>query len=245
MLTALGVDIHHAIAASIVAVIATSCGAASAYVRDGLANIRIGIFLCVATTTGALLGAGLNGVLPARALFFVFAVVLAWSGVVMFRKRSRPPSRVEALHDVPAGRLRLTGRFHDPALGCEQRYVARRPGLGFGLMVGAGAVSGLLGIGSGGLKVPAMDVAMDLPIKVSTATSNFMIGITGLASAIVYLQRGQVLVSLVGPIALGVVAGAVVGTHILPVVPAARIRSWFVIVLAVLVGQMFYRGVVG
>jgi uncharacterized membrane protein YfcA len=232
MLTALGVDIHHAIAASIVAVIATSCGAASAYVRDGLANIRIGIFLCVATTTGALLGAGLNG-------------VLAWSGVVMFRKRSRPPSRVEALHDVPAGRLRLTGRFHDPALGCEQRYVARRPGLGFGLMVGAGAVSGLLGIGSGGLKVPAMDVAMDLPIKVSTATSNFMIGITGLASAIVYLQRGQVLVSLVGPIALGVVAGAVVGTHILPVVPAARIRSWFVIVLAVLVGQMFYRGVVG
>jgi uncharacterized membrane protein YfcA len=242
MLTAMGVDIRHAIAASIVAVIATSCGAASSYVRDGLANIRIGIFLCVATTTGALLGAGLNGVLPARALFFVFAVVLAWSGVVMFRKRSRPPSRVEALHDVPAGRLRLTGRFHDPALGCEQRYVARRPGLGFGLMVGAGAVSGLLGIGSGGLKVPAMDVAMDLPIKVSTATSNFMIGITGLASALVYLERGQVLISLVSPIALGVLAGAALGTRLLPRLSGATIRAWFVVVLGLIVVQMLYQG---
>ena len=112
-------------------------------------------------------------------------------------------------------------------------------------MVGAGTVSGLLGIGSGGLKVPAMDVAMDLPIKVSTATSNFMIGITGLASALVYLERGQVLVSLVAPIALGVVAGAAVGTRILPRVGAAAVRAWFVVALGLIVGQMLYRGVTG
>src|SRR3954447_18686885 len=245
MLTALGVDIRHAIAASIVAVIATSCGAASSYVRDGLANIRIGIFLCVATTTGALFGAALNGVLPVRVLFLIFAAVLGWSGVIMYRKRNRALTRIEPAEDVPAGRLRLAGRFYDPALGRERRYAPQRPGLGFGLMLGAGTVSGLLGIGSGALKVPAMDGAMDLPIKVSTATSNFMIGITGLASALVYLQRGQVLVSLVAPIALGVVGGAAVGTRILPKVQAATIRCWFVVVLAVVVAQMLYKGVVG
>jgi uncharacterized membrane protein YfcA len=246
MLTALGVDIRHAIAASIVAVIATSCGAASTYVRDGLANIRIGIFLCVATTTGAIIGAGLNGFLPARALFLIFAAVLGCSGVVIYGKRSRPLSRLEPpAGDVPAGRLRLGGRFYDPSTGLERRYAARRPGLGFGLMLGAGTVSGLLGIGSGALKVPAMDVAMDLPIKASTATSNFMIGITGLASALVYLQRGQVLVALVAPIALGVVAGAALGTRILPKIPARTLRSWFSVTLAVLVTQMLYRGIVG
>ena len=245
MLTAMGVDIRHAIAASIVAVIATSCGAASSYVRDGLANIRIGIFLCVATTAGALFGAGLNGLLPVRVLFLIFAAVLGWSGVIMFRKRGRALTRLEPAEDIPGGRLRLAGRFYDPVLGRERRYAPQRPALGFSLMLGAGTVSGLLGIGSGALKVPAMDVAMDLPIKVSTATSNFMIGITGLASALVYLERGQVLVSLVAPIALGVVAGAAVGTRILPRVRAETIRSWFVVVLAVVVGQMLYRGVTG
>ena len=245
MLTTLGVDIRHAIAASIVAVIATSCGAASSYVRDGLANIRIGIFLCVATTTGALFGAGLNGVVPVRVLFLIFAAVLGWSGLIMFQKRNRVSTRAELAEDAPAGRLRLAGRFYDPALGRERRYTPQRPGLGFGLMVGAGTVSGLLGIGSGALKVPAMDVAMDLPIKVSTATSNFMIGITGLASALVYLERGQVLVSLVAPIALGVVAGAAVGTRILPRVGAAAVRAWFVVALGLIVGQMLYRGVTG
>jgi uncharacterized membrane protein YfcA len=245
MLTAMGVDIRHAIAASIVAVIATSCGAASSYVRDGLANIRLGIFLCVATTTGALLGAGLNGMLPVRVLFLIFAAVLAWSGVIMFRKRGRSLTRHEPPEDVPAGPLRLAGRFYDPALGRERRYAPQRPALGFGLMLGAGTVSGLLGIGSGALKVPAMDVAMDLPIKVSTATSNFMIGITGLASAIVYLERGQVLVPLVAPIALGVTGGAALGTRLLPRLPANTIRSWFVVVLAAIVAQMLYRGVTG
>jgi uncharacterized membrane protein YfcA len=244
MLTTLGVDVRHAIAASIIAVIATSCGAASAYLRDGLANIRIGIFLSVATTIGALIGAGLNGVLPARALFLIFSGVLTWSGVVMFRKRNSPV-RVEPPEHAPAGPLRLGGRFYDPTLKRERRYRPRRPLLGFGLMLVAGMVSGLLGIGSGALKVPAMDIGMDLPIKVSTATSNFMIGITALASALIYLQRGQVLVALVSPIALGVVAGAAVGTHVLPRLQASTIRGWFVVILVVLVVQMLHRGLVG
>jgi uncharacterized protein len=251
MLTALGVDIRHAIAASIVAVIATSCGAASSYLRDGIANLRVGIFLSVATTTGALIGATLNGVLPVRALFLIFAAALGWSAVIMARKRGRPAVSeapvvpVEPAAARPAGRLRLGGHFYDPAAGADCRYVPRRPGLGFGLMVVAGTVSGLLGIGSGALKVPAMDVAMDLPIKVSTATSNFMIGITGLASAVVYVLRGQVLVLLVTPIAFGVVVGAAVGTRLLPRLRGATIRSGFIVVLAAVVAQMLYRGIVG
>jgi len=245
MLTALGVDIRHAIAASIVAVIATSCGSAASYLRDGMANIRIGIFLSVATTSGALLGAGLNHVVPVRALFLVFSAVLGWSGVVIFRKRNRTSDRLEGAETASAGHLRLSGRFYDPTLGRVRRYVPRRPGLGFSLMFVAGTVSGLLGIGSGALKVPAMDVAMDLPIKVSTATSNFMIGITALASALVYLQRGQVLIPLVSPIALGVVGGSALGTRLLPRLLASTIRGWFVVVLAVVVAQMLYRGVMG
>jgi uncharacterized protein len=245
MLTALGVDIRHAIAASIVAVIATSCGATSSYLRQGLTNIRLGIFLCVATTTGALIGAGLNGVLPVRALFFIFAVVLGCSGVVMHHKRALPLTRLEPPETAPAGRLRLAGRFYDPSLGRERRYTAQRPALGFALMTVGGMASGLLGIGGGPVSVPTMDVGMGLPIKVSTATSNFMLGITGLASALVYLQRGQVLVALVAPIALGVTVGAAVGTRVLPKVPAATLRSSFVVLLALVVGQMLYRGIVG
>ena len=245
MLTALGVDIRHAIAASIVAVIATSSGSASAYVRDGLANIRIGIFLCVATTTGALLGAGLNGVLPTRVLFLVFAAVLAASALLIFRKRGRDPDRPVPAANRAVGRLGLDGSFYDPGLGRVRSYAPRRPALGFGLMVVAGAVSGLLGIGSGALKVPAMDVAMDLPIKVSTATSNFMIGITALASALVYLQRGDVLVALVAPISLGVLGGSAIGTRLLPRAQAATIRLWFTIVLGIVVTHMLVQGIRG
>jgi uncharacterized protein len=245
MLTALGVDIRHAIAASIVAVIATSCGSASSYVRDGIANIRLGIFLCVATTTGALIGAGLNGVLPVRALFFIFAAVLAGSVVAMFRRRGQIVASAEPPEAAPVGRLRLVGRFYDSGLGRERRYAARRPALGFALMTVGGMASGLLGIGGGPVTVPTIHVGMGLPIKVSTATSNLMIGMTGLASALVYLLRGQVLVPLVAPISLGVLAGASVGTRFLPKVPAATLRSLFSVVLAAVVGQMLYRGIVG
>jgi uncharacterized membrane protein YfcA len=199
--------------------------------------------LSVATTTGALVGASLNGVLPSRLLFFVFAVVLVWSGVVMFRKRNL------AMLDRPVAsgpdRVHLAGRYFEQTEGREVQYVPRRTSLGFSLMVVAGAVSGLLGIGSGALKVPAMDIALGLPIKVSTATSNFMIGITALASATVYLLRGQVLMSLVVPIALGVLGGSVIGTRLLPQLRGSTIRVLFVVVLAVVVVQMLVKGVTG
>jgi uncharacterized membrane protein YfcA len=240
----LHVDIRFAIGASIVSVIATSSGAAAAYVRDGMTNLRVAMFLELGTTAGALSGAYLAGVVPVRTLYLVFGVVMGYSALAMFRKRHADVA-VAVPADALADRLDLHGSYVDEALGGEVHYPVTGSTIGLGLMYVAGVVSGLLGIGSGALKVPAMDVAMDLPIKVSTATSNFMIGITGLASALVYLQRGQVLVSLVAPIALGVLAGATVGTRILPRVAASTIRSWFVVVLAVIVAQMLYKGLVG
>jgi uncharacterized membrane protein YfcA len=248
LLTALGVDVRHAIAASIVAVIATSSGAAASYVRDGLANLRLGLLLSVATTSGALFGAFLNGVLPTRVLFLVFSVVLGSSAVMMYRKRtplsSGAPEEDAAPRASPGhGRLRLGTSYWDATSGRERRYVPRRVGLGFLMMAVAGAVSGLLGIGSGALKVPAMDLAMELPIKVSTATSNFMIGITALASALVYLGQGRVVIPLVTPVALGVLVGASLGTRLLSRLPAATIRKGFVVVLAALVVEMFWKGV--
>jgi uncharacterized membrane protein YfcA len=244
LLTALHVDIRHAIAASIVAVIATSSGAAASYVRDGLANLRVGILLSVATTSGALLGAFLNGVLPTRALFLIFAAVLAYSVVMMLRKRT-PAAPGEPVPLQAQGRFRLGASYWDAQTGLERRYVPRRLPLGFALMGMAGAVSGMLGIGSGALKVPAMDLAMELPIKVSTATSNFMIGITALASALVYLVQGRVVIALVAPIALGVLAGASLGTKLLSGLPAPTIRKWFVIVLTGIVAQMLWKGLTG
>jgi len=248
LLTALHVDIRHAIAASIVAVIATSSGAAASYVRDGLANLRVGILLSVATTSGALLGAFLNGVLPTRALFLIFATILAYSAVMMFRKRTPVAAMTESVPALSPGiteRFRLGASYWDAQTGTERRYEPRRLPLGFALMGVAGAVSGLLGIGSGALKVPAMDLAMELPIKVSTATSNFMIGITALASALVYLMQGRVVVALVAPIALGVLAGASLGTKLLRHLPATTIRKWFVVVLTVIVAQMLWKGLTG
>jgi uncharacterized membrane protein YfcA len=240
LLTARGVDIRHAIAASIVAVIATSSGAAASYVRDGLANLRLGLLLSVATTTGALAGAFLNGVLPTRVLFLVFSAVLGVSAVMMFRKRV--PAEQGAGAVVHQGRWRLGASYWDAATGRERRYVPRRVGLAFGMMGVAGAVSGLLGIGSGALKVPALDLAMELPIKVSTATSNFMIGITALASALVYLVQGRVAVPLVTPVALGVLTGSSLGTRLLARLPAATIRKGFVTVLVAVVVQMLWKG---
>ena len=240
LLTALGVDIRFAIPVSIVAVIATSSGAAASYVRDGLANLRAGILLAVATTSGALAGAYANGLVPSRLLFIIFAGVLACSGVLMLRKGGMDErgSQVSGRPD----RFRLASSFHDREQGREVHYVPTRVGLAFALMGGAGAVSGLLGIGSGALKVPAMDLAMKLPIKVSTATSNFMIGITGLASALVYLRQGRVLVWLATPIALGVVCGSMVGTKLLVRLRSTTIRRAFVGVLAVVVVQMSLKG---
>jgi uncharacterized membrane protein YfcA len=238
----LHVDIRFAVGASIVSVIATSSGAAAAYVRDHMANLRVAMLLEVATTTGALTGAYVAGLVSARLLFIIFGVVLGYSAIMMFRKRGShaddPPPR-----DRIADRLRLHDQFYDKASGHTIAYRVTRTPVGMVLMYVAGVVSGLLGIGSGSLKVPAMDLAMRLPIKVSTATSNFMIGVTAAASAGVYFARGDIDPFVAAPVATGVLVGATAGSHLLNRIQSSVIRALFVAVLLVISAEMIYRGV--
>ncbi|MDA8267363.1 MAG: sulfite exporter TauE/SafE family protein [Actinomycetota bacterium] len=236
------VDIRLAIGASIVSVIATSSGAAAAYVRERMTNLRAGMFLEIATVTGALTGAYLTTVLPARVLFVVFGVVLAYSALATFQKRhaDRP---LAVSTDRIANAMKLHGSYFDDAQGREVAYkvVGTKPGLA--LMYVAGLVSALLGIGSGALKVPAMDLAMHLPMKVSTATSNFMIGVTAAASAGVYFARGQIDPIIAAPVAAGVLGGAMLGARVLGKMQSKTIRLVFVIVLVVIAAEMLQRGV--
>lgn len=237
----LGVDIRYAIGASLVSVIATSSGAAAAYVRDGYSSIRVGMFLEIATTLGALFGAFLSNYVPTSALSIVFGLILlqsAWQTVhAQHASKSPVPS------DPLAERLRLNGSYR---VGDEQHgYLVHRVKTGFGLMFGAGTLSGLLGIGSGSLKVIAMDQAMQIPFKVSTATSNFMIGVTAAASASLYLSRGYVNPSLAMPVMLGVLAGSMTGARFLPRLPVKTLRRAFAVVVGVIAFEMIWNGIEG
>lgn len=235
------VDIRYAIGASIVSVIATSSGAAAAYVRDRIANLRVAMFLEVATVTGALAGAFLAGRLHGRWLFLTFGLALLYSSIGMLRKphEVRPAPRTA---DPLADRLALHGSYHDEATGREVDYRVRGTAPGLGLMALAGGLSGLLGIGAGAFKVPAMDLAMGLPIKVSTATSNFMIGVTAAASAGVYFARGDVDPFIAAPVAAGVLLGAIAGARLLSRLQGRAIRWAFVAVLAWIAVQMIWKG---
>lgn len=237
----LGVDIRYAIGASVVAVIATSSGTAAAYVRDRLTNIRVALFLELATVTGALSGAALTGLLNPRWLFLIFAVVMAYSALSMLRPR--PAVVLAPATTALTRRLALSGEYFDESTQQRVRYDVHRPFFGFGLMYFAGAISGLLGIGSGALKVPAMDLAMRLPIKVSTATSNFMIGVTAAASAGVYLARGDIEPLIVAPVCLGAIFGAILGSRVFPKLSSRFLRSLFVVALLVISAQMAIRGI--
>ncbi|MBP6018738.1 MAG: sulfite exporter TauE/SafE family protein [Burkholderiaceae bacterium] len=232
-----GVDIHHAIAASLVSVIACSCSSAAPFLKSRLTNIRLAIVLESATTLGALTGVLLVGVLPVSFLFFLFALILALSAQQMLARRHEAVVTTAA-SSAWVNTLRLNATYPDSTLGRELGYQVQRLPLGMGLMYAAGVVSALLGIGSGVLKIPAMDAALRLPIKVSSATSNFMIGVTASASAGAYLVRGDILPELAGPVALGAVVGAVLGARILMAVPNERIRLLFVVVLIGLAIQM-------
>lgn len=238
---ALGVDIHYAIGASIVSVIATSSGAAATYVRDHITNLRIGMFLEMATTTGAITGAYISGLISSRVLYIVFGVILLYSGLMMFRKR-----HAEIPTDVPESKLattlRLHGEYYDAALKQQVHYRVAGVLPALGLMYVAGVVSGLLGIGSGALKVPAMDLAMHLPMKVSSATSNFMIGVTAAASAGIYFMRGDIQALIAAPVAMGVLIGATAGTRLLIRLRGTVIRQIFVLVLIVICLEMLGRG---
>lgn len=236
-----GVDIRLAIGASIVSVIATSSGAAAAYVRDRMTDMRIGMFLELATTSGAVMGALLAAAVAPSFLYVLLGIVLLFSAVQqVLRLGEELPPKTEA--SPLAARFRLVGSYPDGRLGREVPYAAQRVPLGFALMAGAGVVSGLLGIGSGALKVVAMDGAMRLPMKVSSATSNFMIGVTAAASVGIYLGRGDVDPTIAAPVALGVLAGATVGARILPRLSNRNVRLVFLPVLVVIGLQTLARG---
>jgi uncharacterized membrane protein YfcA len=236
-----GLDIRFAIGASIISVIATSSGAAAAYVRDHMTNLRTAMFLELGTTVGAITGAYLAGVIGGRWLFIVFGLVLGYSAIVMLR------SRHQNLHEVPqdawADKLRLHGEYFDEAEQRQVKYKVTHTPIGLGLMWLAGVVSGLLGIGSGALKVPAMDLAMRLPIKVSSATSNFMIGVTAAASAGVYFARGDIDPFIATPVAAGVLLGATAASKLLPKLRNQTVRVAFVVVLLWVSGEMLLKGV--
>jgi len=233
------VDMHYAIGASLVSVIATSSGAAAAYVRDGISNIRLGMFLEVATTAGAVGGAYLATYLSTSVIAIVFGIVLVVSAVLSFIKQG------DNLLTGPGGKLtrvlKLNGTY--PTAEGKQSYTVKNVVGGFLMMNVAGVLSGLLGIGSGALKVLAMDSIMRTPFKVSTTTSNFMIGVTAAASAGIYLKRGYIDPGLSMPVMLGVLAGAFAGSRILTKAKVSTLKKVFAAVILLLAVEMIYNGV--
>lgn len=239
----LGVDIRLAIGAGFVSVIATSSGAAAAYVKEHMTNLRVAMFLEIGTTAGALTGALIAGIVSPRFLYLLFGLILAYSAIRMLARTREhstpvPPDRL-------ADRLHLHDHYYDEADKTTHNYCVTHSWLGLALMYVAGVVSGLLGIGSGSLKVPAMDLAMRLPIKVSTATSNLMMGVTAAAAAGIYFARGDIHPLVAAPVALGVLVGATLGSRILGKLKSRVVRTIFVIVLLVVAAQMLFKGAIG
>jgi uncharacterized membrane protein YfcA len=234
---AFGIDIRYAVGASLVSVIATSSGAASAYVKEGFTNIRIGMFLEIATTIGALIGAFLATYISAAAVAVIFGVVLLYSSYLSYRP---PPDHPDKSPDVIATYLKMNGSY--PAVDAIRSYYVHNVPIGFGLMAVAGALSGLLGIGAGAFKVLAMDRAMRIPFKVSTTTSNFMIGVTAAAGAGIYLKQGYIDPGLTMPVMLGVLLGSFVGAKILIRTRTKILRLVFSAVIMLLAVEMIYKG---
>jgi len=244
VLTFLGMDIKNAIAVSIVSVIATSSGSASAYVRDRITNLKVGMFLEMFTIVGALAGAAITLVSGRKFLFILFGVVLLFSWVALFRQRNEDWH--STVHQDRFSRwLELQGSYYDQSIRETIAYRGTRAYLGGPLMFGAGVIAGLLGIGAGALKVLIHDLVMRLPPKVSTTTSNLIIGVTALAGTSVYLSAGMIDPGLAAPIILGVVIGATLGTHFLVRLTNRMVRRIFLGILLILGVEMIIRGVVG
>jgi uncharacterized protein len=235
------VNVKYAIGASLVSVIATSSGAAAAYVREGYSNIRMGMFLEIATTLGALVGASLATRLPAGVIAVVFGAVLIVSAGLSLQRVD--PADTGGPPDPLATLLKLDSDY--PTHQGRQEYHVRHIPEGFAMMFGAGTLSGLLGTGSGAFKVLAMDQIMRVPFKVSTTTSNFMIGVTAAAGVGIYLRRGFVAPGLAMPVILGVLAGSMVGTRVLLRVKTEWLRLAFAVVIAALGAEMIYGGITG
>jgi uncharacterized membrane protein YfcA len=232
------IDIRYAIGASLISVIATSSGAAAAYVREGFSNIRVGMFLEIATTLGAIFGAYLASRLSTHAIGITFGVVLLYSAYASFRSKHAEGSDQR---DPLAEKLRLHGV--DPE--SQKPYYAQHVPAGLGIMGLAGTLSGLLGIGSGAVKVLAMDQAMRLPFKVSTTTSNFMIGVTAAASAGIYLSRGYIDPGLAMPVMLGVLGGSLLGSKLLVKAKVSTLRMVFALVITALGVEMIVNSITG
>jgi len=233
------IDIRYAMGAALASVIATSSGAGAAYLRDGISNMRIGLFLCIATTIGAVGGAMLAGVLPASTLSLIFGIVLLISVLLSIRSKGDIDTSQNPPHPL-AERFSLDSSYPDGSRTIAYR-VQRVPG-GFAMMIVAGILSGLLGIGSGAFKVLAMDQIMRIPFKVSTATSNFMIGVTAAASVGIYLGKGYLDPVLVFPVALGVLAGAFAGAKLLPRISTKLLKLVFLVAISFIGCQMVLKG---
>jgi uncharacterized membrane protein YfcA len=237
-----GVSIRHAIAASIVAVVATSSAAASRYLRQGYANIRLGIFLEPATAGGAFLGAFCSGLLPDQTLYLLFGAILIFAATQMLRKPGAehtclPPP------DPVADRLRLHGACPLTPGGAAQPYRVSRSKTGLAVSAAAGIVSGLLGVGGGLFKVPMMHLAMGVPLKAATATSNFMIGVTASTGAALYFMRGEVIAHIAAPVAIGVIAGSKIGAKCLSHIPIHLLRRSFAVLMLFASLQMLWKAI--
>ncbi|HVU99065.1 MAG TPA: sulfite exporter TauE/SafE family protein [Puia sp.] len=233
------VDIHYAIGTSLISVIATSSGAAAAYVKEGITNIRLGMFLELATTAGAIGGAFLATYLPTSVIAILFGFILIVSALLSFARPADPVT--EGRPSSLSQKLRLNSSFPTPE--GERHYLVKNVVGGFIMMNIAGMISGLLGIGSGALKVIAMDNIMRIPFKVSTTTSNFMIGVTAAASVGIYLKRGYIDPGLSMPVMLGVLAGAFLGSRMLTKAKTKSLKMLFALVILVLAAEMIYNGI--
>lgn len=242
-LTLLGVDIKHAIAISILSVIATSSGSASAYVRDHITNLKVGMFLEMFTIVGALVGAKITLASSPRPLYIIFGCVLLGSWIALLAVGHKPPQVVR--QDRVSAWLELEGAYYDQALGETVEYKAHRAYFGAPLMFGAGIIAGLLGIGAGAVKVLIHDLIMGLPPKVSTTTSNLIIGVTALAGTSVYLVAGLIDPRVAAPVIVGVVLGAFLGTRVLVRLSNKSVRLFFLFVLITLAAEMIVRGIRG
>lgn len=236
------VDIRLAIGASLLSVIATSSGAAVTYVRERLTNIRAGMFLEMATTVGAIIGAYITTLFSSNILFILFAAVLTYSALAMFLKRHQAEVLTSS-KDRIANYFNLHGSYFDKNENKEIAYKVSGTKLGLILMYVAGMISALLGVGSGALKVPAMDIAMHMPIKASAATSDFMIGVTAAASAGAYFARGQINPFIAAPVVIGILVGAVVGSRLLNKITPKFVQALFMVVLIIVAVEMLQRGI--
>ena len=243
-LLTLGFDVpmHYAIGASLVSVIGTSSGAAVAYVKEGFTNMRIGMFLEIATTSGAIVGALISGNLNGNTIGIIFASILILT--VLLNLKGKPDHQETLVKGSLEEKLKLYGSFPDKG-GEIKHYSAKNTVSGFMMMSFAGVMSGLLGIGSGALKVLAMDNIMKLPFKVSTTTSNFMIGVTAVASSLIYFQRGEIIPVIAAPVLIGVVLGSFIGSKTLMNSKTKKLKTVFAIVVGILSVYMMYNGVKG